>query len=244
MRRRIKPLIAALMMGSTVLPMMIAPPAHAQFFGGVVFDPTNYGQNLLTAVRTLQTVNNQIRQLQNEADMLVNDVRNLTRLDFDASAELNRLLGEISDLMDQANAISYEISETDRIFQAQYPEDYVGWTTTEIAVVTEQQWQTSRSAYHDTLLVQSKIVEAVRTDTGLLSDLISASQGAEGNMDVGQAGNQIAALNAKQNMQMQELMAAQYRAEALERARNLQIERESKVRHTAFVGANTAYTRR
>jgi P-type conjugative transfer protein TrbJ len=41
-----------------------ALPASAQM---TVFDPSNYSQNLLTAARTLEQVNNQIQSLQNEA---------------------------------------------------------------------------------------------------------------------------------------------------------------------------------
>ncbi len=37
-----------------------------------VFDPSNFVQNTLTAVRTLEQINNQINQLQNEAQMLMN----------------------------------------------------------------------------------------------------------------------------------------------------------------------------
>jgi P-type conjugative transfer protein TrbJ len=33
----------------------------------IVFDPTNYVQNVLTAARSLQQINNQITSLQNEA---------------------------------------------------------------------------------------------------------------------------------------------------------------------------------
>src|SRR3546814_633218 len=54
-------------------------PASAQIS---VFDPTNYRQNLLTAARTLQQINNQIQSLQNEARMLVNQSKNLSRIDF------------------------------------------------------------------------------------------------------------------------------------------------------------------
>ena len=49
-------------------------PAGAQF---VVFDPSNYAQNVLTATRELQQVNNEIQSLQNEATMLTNQARNL-----------------------------------------------------------------------------------------------------------------------------------------------------------------------
>ena len=58
--------------------MMPATPAQAI----TVFDPSNYAQNILTAARTLQQVNQQIQQLQNEAQMLVNMGKNLSRIDF------------------------------------------------------------------------------------------------------------------------------------------------------------------
>ncbi len=239
MRRRI---IAALLLATA--PLISVPSAHAQFFGGVVFDPTNYGQNLLTAIRSLEQINNQIRQLQNEADMLVNDARNLVNLDVDVSAEFRRLMEEIFRLTETANAISYKVEKTDEVFRVNFPEDYKDWSNTRMAETAEYHWQITRAAYHDTLLMQSQIVETVRADTGLLDDLMRASQSAEGNKDVAQAGNQIMALNAKQNMQIQQLMATQYRAEALERARRLALEREARVRHQRFVGGSSAYTRR
>ena len=46
-----------------------APPSSAQV---VVFDPSNYAQNVLTAARALQQINNQITSLQNQAQMLIN----------------------------------------------------------------------------------------------------------------------------------------------------------------------------
>ncbi len=238
MRRRIIPMLMIILMSVTT-PIQ---SAHAFFgFGGVVFDPTNYGQNLLTAARTLQTVNNQIRQLQNEADMIVNQVKDLTKLDFDSRQHLNNLLGEISTLMDQAKAMSFEIQKADQVFKTQYPQDYAALSGKQIIQNAENLWKTSRASLHDSLLVQSKIVEAVRADTAMLDTLMRESQGAGGNLAAAQAGNQIMALSAKQTMQMQELTAAQYRAETLERARRLQIERAGQVRHQRFVGSASAY---
>lgn len=56
-----------------------ATPAHAQF-GGIVYDPTNYAQNVLTAARSLQQINNQIQQIQQQATSLINEARNLASL--------------------------------------------------------------------------------------------------------------------------------------------------------------------
>lgn len=217
--------------------------AHAQFgFGGVVFDPRNFAQNILTASRTLTQINNQVRSLQNEADALINDAKDLASLDFNSQAELTRLLNEIAGLINQANAISYRIEETDRIFQETYPNEYDAFTNTEIVENAEDQWEISRAGFHDSLLMQSQIVSTVRADTTMLDHLLGESASAGGGLSATQAGNQIAALNAKQNMQMQQLMVAQFRAEALERARRLEVERQGPVLLERFVGTGSAYS--
>ena len=78
-----KHIIAALLgfgaIGSLGASLFTSGPASAQLS---VFDPSNYAQNLLTAARTLQQVNQQIQSLQNEAQMLINQGKNLTRIDF------------------------------------------------------------------------------------------------------------------------------------------------------------------
>src|SRR3546814_12546414 len=54
--------------GTLVMGVMVpSQPVHAQW---TVFDPSNYSQNILTAARTLQQVNNQISMLQNQAQNL------------------------------------------------------------------------------------------------------------------------------------------------------------------------------
>ena len=111
---------ASLGMGLT---MMTATPAQAQF-GGVVFDPSNYAQNILTAARTLQTVNQQIQQLQNEAQMLVNMGKNLTRIDFPQLDALKQKLAEIDRLMGRAQAIDFRVDQLDDKFQSLFPQDF------------------------------------------------------------------------------------------------------------------------
>lgn len=50
------------------------------------------------------------------------------------------------------------------------------------------------------------------------------------------------ALTAKQQFQIQNLMAAQYRAEATEAARRAQAEAEGRAATTKFLGTGSAYT--
>ena len=49
-----------------------ASPTSAQL---TVFDPNNYAQNVLTAARELQQINNQITSLHNQAQMLINQAK-------------------------------------------------------------------------------------------------------------------------------------------------------------------------
>src|SRR3546814_9370031 len=67
--------------------------------------------------------------------------------------------------------------------------------------------------------VQSGSVENVRDDAQTLSEIVARSQGAEGSLQVSQATNQLLALATKQQFQLQNLMAAQFRTESLEAAR-------------------------
>src|SRR5204863_3343761 len=57
-----------------------------------VFDPLNYGQNLLTAARTLEQINNQVRQLRYQAQVLLRMDQNLQRLGSTISPDLQRTL--------------------------------------------------------------------------------------------------------------------------------------------------------
>src|ERR1700732_815914 len=83
-----------------------APPATAQ---AVVFDPSNYSQNILTAARALQQINNQIRSLQNQALMLINSTRTVTSLPTSIARQLKANIDGISRLMGQAQGISFRV---------------------------------------------------------------------------------------------------------------------------------------
>ena len=86
------------------------------------------------------------------------------------------------------------------------------------------------------------MVTNIRDDIDELHGLVGESQGAGGNLQVLQAGNQIAALSAEQMMQIQTLLAAQYRAEALEASRALAERERGKARLIRFLGDDSAYT--
>ena len=240
MRSRMKPAlltsIAALTLGLSAV-----APASAQFFGGIVYDPTNYAQNLLTATRTLTMINNQIKQLTNEAQMIVNQVKDLTSLPYTARAALNVRLVEIETLIKTAKGLAYDVASIDTQFTSLFPEDYSATPNAAMAADARAHWQEASRAFHDAMLMQAKIAETISADMGTLDEIVTQSEGAIGDLQVSQAANQLLALQAKQAMQTAELFAVASRADALDRARKLQMEERARVHRARFVGDGIIY---
>jgi len=211
-------------------------PAAAQF---TVFDPTNYSQNLLTAARSLQQINNQIQSLQNQATMIMQQAKNLSRIDFPELQQLNQDLSSIDRLMSQGQAINFNATAVESEYQRLFPR-----STTSGAVVTNAQAQLDASvaAFRQTMTMQAQVAGNVQADAATLATLVGKSQGAEGSLQAQQATNQLLALVAKQQLQIQNLMAAQYRTDTLEASRRAQAESDARAATARFLGTGRAYT--
>ncbi|MDZ5698652.1 P-type conjugative transfer protein TrbJ [Chelativorans sp. M5D2P16] len=212
-------------------------------FAITVFDPSNYAQNVLTAARSLEQINNQIQSLQNQATMLQNMARNLERLDFSSLGQLTGALNRIDGLMIQADGLSFDLDRLEDEWREQYPESYDATIkVNDLAAAARERWQSAMKAFRQTMRVQSQIVENVQADGDLLADLVSRSQGAVGALQVSQATNQLIALSAKQQMQIQTLLATQYRAQAEDAARKAQSEEAARETTRRFLGSGDAYS--
>ncbi|ADU14136.1 P-type conjugative transfer protein TrbJ [Asticcacaulis excentricus] len=228
----------ALMMGASLAGL--SAPVSAQI---AVFDPTNYTQNILQATRALQTINNQIQSLQNEAQMIRDMATELKRLDVSALLKLNKDIAAINDLMKEAKGIAFTLSQTRAALKAQFPQGYdLSISGRGLSAQADARWHSAMDAFQQTLLVQSQISEALQSDAGTLNDLVRASESADGGLQAQQAANQLSALVAKQQMQITALMAAQYRAEALDAARKAEGEAAARAATRKFLGSGKAYT--
>ena len=238
---RFRPFSAFLAATSVVAAAVVpAVPAHAI----TVFDPSNYAQNVLTAARTLQQINNQIQALQNQASMLTNMAKHLQRLDFSSLTQITRSMQRIGTLMNQAEGIAFDLASTDEALRQQFPAVFdTALSTNEIVAQARARFQGSMQGYRQTMRVQAQVVENIGADAALLSELIVQTQSASGSLQAAQATNQLIALSTKQQFQIQQMMAAQYRADALERARQQQAMEAARERTKRFIGSAQIYTR-
>ncbi|CAN7366355.1 P-type conjugative transfer protein TrbJ [Acidovorax sp. LjRoot129] len=227
-----KPRIATLA-AVVALTMGTAAPAHAQ---KIVFDPSNFSQNILTAARTLEQINNQIRQLQNDA-------RNLARLDFSALAELRASLAATNQLIRQAQGLAFDVTRMESEFKRLYPQGYTASISgNQMALDARQRWQNSLEALRTATQVQSQAVQNFASDERALNDLVNRSQSAVGALQAMQATNQLMALQSRQAMQAQQLQITHDRATALEQARQVAVQERSREVRRRFQGTGTPYS--
>jgi P-type conjugative transfer protein TrbJ len=92
--------------------------------------------------------------------------------------------------------------------------------------------------------VQGQVADGIGTDTSLLAAALGRSRDAVGALDAMQAGNELTALNIKQTLALQALLAAQHRADTTAKARDLTAEEEARQRFKTFLGSGKAYAAR
>jgi P-type conjugative transfer protein TrbJ len=208
-----------------------------------VFDPSNYQQNLLSATRALEQINNQVRTLQNQAQMLLRMDQNLARLGSTISPDLQRTLTDIQSQLRAGDGIAMRLQQTqggyDRLFPNQVS---TALSADDVLRNAKARWEEEYTAFRRAALLQGQIADSVDTDTRLLGDAMANSRNAIGSLEAAQAGNELTGLSVKQSLALQSLLAAQHRAETLTRARDLAAEDEARQRFKSFVGTSSAYT--
>lgn len=208
-----------------------------------VFDQANYAQNLLQAARSLQQINQQISQLQNEARLIAQGDRNLERLEQSVVSELTTKLRKIEQLMAQAQAIGFRTDTLNASFDKLFPGHAEQILKTDpLLRDARARLDAAMSGFHQSMKVQAQVIENVEADAQVLSELMARSQGASGSLQVQQATNQLLALTAKQQFQLQSLMAAQFRSQSLESARRVQAETDARAATRRFLRNRKAYT--
>ena len=228
----------ACLAGVAALSILIASaPVHAV----IVFDPSNYAQNVMTAANTLRQINNQIVSLQNQAQMLINQARNLANLPFSALQQLQQSVQRTQQLLQQAQKIAYDVQQIDQAFRTTYAPATASLSDKSLIAGAQQRWQTSVAALQDALKVQAGVVGNIDTNRTQMSALVSSSQGATGALQAAQAGNQLLALQAQQLADLTATVAAQGRAQSLEAAQRVAAQDQGKEQLRRFLAPGSGY---
>jgi P-type conjugative transfer protein TrbJ len=214
-------------------------PARAQM---TVFDPSNFSQNLLTAARTLQQVNNGIQSLQNEAMSLINQARNLANLPYSSLAQLQQSIGQTRQLLSQAQRIAYDVSAIDQAFSQSYPQNYGSSSSSpQLLADAQTRWQNSLAGFQDAMRVQAGVVGNLDRTREEIDALIASSQSATGALQAAQSGNQLVALQTNQLADLTAVMASLARAQSLESARAVASQAQAREQLQRFLDYGSGY---
>jgi type IV secretion system protein TrbJ len=212
--------LRAFLLATTMLtPLALSPaPISPAYAWKIVFDPSNYAQNVLTAARTLEQITHQITSLQNEAQMLINQARNLASLPFSALQEIQQSVQRTQQLLSQAHNIAFDVQQIDQVFQQQYGNVSMSATDQQLVTDARTRWQNTVDGLQDAMRVQAGVVGNIDNNRTQMSELVGQSQGATGALQATQAGNQILALQSQQLSDLIALISANGRAGALTEA--------------------------
>ncbi|QVM85050.1 P-type conjugative transfer protein TrbJ [Novosphingobium decolorationis] len=230
---------AALLAAPAALAPVFATPAQAI----IVYDPTNYAQNVLQAARALQQINNQITSLQNEAQSLINQARNLTSLPFSSLQQLQQSVQRTQQLLSQAQGIAYNVQNIDRAFQTNYAAGSASMSASDQQLVAQakERWNNTVSGLQDAMRVQAGVVGNIDTNRTQMSALVGQSQGATGALQATQAGNQLLALQAQQLADLTAVVSANGRAQALAEAERSAAAEQGREQRRRFLTPRTGY---
>ena len=237
MTRRLR---AALLVGAALLSVSTAIlPARAQW---IVYDPTNFSQNVLTAARELQQVNNEIQSLENQANMLINQAKNLASLPYSSLVQLQQSITRTEQLLAQAQGIAYNVATINQAFTQVYPQSYSSSTSSQqLLAAAQTRWQNSLTGFQNAMQVQAGIVQNLDTTRTQISALTSSSQSASGALQAAQSGNQLIALQTTQLADLTAVMAAIARAQSLEGARVVANQAQAQQQLTNFLNYGGGY---
>jgi P-type conjugative transfer protein TrbJ len=243
-RRTASGKLAAALLASAVALAQTPTPAHAFLGGGpgrTVYDPTNHAENWLSAARALEQINNQIAQLQNEAQMLINEARNLARLPHSSLGRLQDAVAETQRLLEDAQGLAFDVAAIETAFDEDYGAAAAEGDVDTMIAGARQRWETSVAGFEDALLVQAGVVDNIEGAEAEMAALVRESQGAVGALQATQAGNQLLGLQSAQLADLTAAIATQNRADALEGARAASAEAQGRENLARFLDYGAGY---
>jgi P-type conjugative transfer protein TrbJ len=192
--------------GALVLGMagaVIGVPTAAA--GMIVYDPNNYAENLLQAMRALDQLRTMTRQLEAE-------LRMIQSLGTTKREDIQSVMHRMESLLYQTDGLGFDLDRIGDDFEVLYPGEYNSHDYRRIAAQAERWTAQNRSAVRESMSTTSLAAENLARHDQRLQELLAASDSAVGTTAAIQAGNQILASLGAQIADMNAVIIAQNRA--------------------------------
>jgi len=217
---------------------LAAGPAAGQ---QVVYDPTNYVQNVLQAARALQQINNQIQQIENQTQSLINQAKHLVSLPYSLVSTITSQIQRTEQLINQAQRIAYSVSTIDKAFTTNYGAINLNGNQQQMVAGAQQRWQNSVAGLQDAMRMQATVVGNIPTSRTSVTTLGNSSQSASGALQASQVTNQLLVQISQQLADLIALQAAHSRAQTLIGAANVTDQNQGTTQLSNFLTQGSGY---
>jgi P-type conjugative transfer protein TrbJ len=207
----------------------------------VVYDPSNYAQNLLQAARALQQINNQIAQLENQSQSLINQAKHLVSLPYSLVSTITGQIQRTEQLIAQAQRIAYSVSTIDKAFTTNYGAINLNVNQQQMVAQAQQRWETSVAGLQDVMRMQATVVGNIPTSRTTVTTLGASSQSASGALQAIQVNNQLLVQISQQLADLIALQAAHSRAQTLVAAANATDQNQGTGQLSTFLTRGSGY---
>ena len=127
------------------------------------------------------------------------------------SPDQQNALGSINTSLRTGDGIALRLAATQSGYEQLFPKQASAALMHDDALRNAKaRWDEQYGAFQRAALLQGQIADGIETDTGLLATAMGRSRDAVGALEAVQAGNELTALNVKQALALQGLLAAQY----------------------------------
>jgi P-type conjugative transfer protein TrbJ len=182
-----------------------------------VYDPYNWVQNYFTAMQAVRENQQLLNQIENQMTMIRNDYQNLRNLQADIGDAPLQSVQDIDAMLGRIQGVGYALQNLDRNYQDLYQQFggiIQGASPGDIQSKRLSQIVATTNTNMDAMKVQAMVIEGIRDDLNATYRVLRGSRNAQGNLDVQQYGNELAAMQIKQQVKTQQLLAAQNRLES------------------------------
>ena len=215
-----------------------AGPAAGQ---QVVYDPSNYAQNVLQAARALQQINNQIQQLENQTQSLINQAKHLVSLPYSLVSTITSQIQRTEQLINQAQRIAYSVATIDKAFTTNYGAINLNVSQQQMVAQAQLRWQNSVAGLQDAMRMQATVAGNIPTSRTTVTTLGASSQSAPGVLQAIQVNNQLLVQISQQLADLIALQAAHGRAQTLVAAANATDQNQGTGQLSTFLTRGSGY---
>jgi len=196
---------------TVVLMMILLLPLVSHAF--IVFDPTNYGQNIITARNSVTLLIQQSKQLQSQIESLKLQFRNVQHLKAMNWRDMEGLIKDIDRISQQKKAISYAMVQFEQAFQRQYPNYHQSHELAPYRMASRTWDNTTLSTLQNALAAMGEATRQDESEAELMAKLKRQNQSASGQLQVLQVANELNAENIHQMQIAKRMMALQMNAQ-------------------------------